>query len=72
MAQFFGQVQGARGVVSRHGHQWIETIAVSRSGAIRVILNLECSGDISFVVEQISWQGKGASRILAQGILSDD
>ena len=72
MAQFLGKVRGGRGPATRLGHKWIETIAASKSGAIRTSLKLESSGKISFIVEQIPWQGNGQVGTLAQGVLSDD
>jgi len=72
MSHFYGTLQGARGQSTRCGHKstGLTTVAASWKGAIQVFLgHNEETGEDTYEVREIPWQGAGVSRVIAFGVI---
>lgn len=73
MSALYGVVQGNRGKATRCGHYDMTTTAATWAGAVRVELTRN-AGDpagAAYVVRLIPWNGRGESKVLAEGRLGD-
>ena len=75
MSHFYGTLQGARGEATRCGHKssGIEAHVACWHGAVRTsIVHNDQTGEDTFFVELVPWQGSGNRQTLASGTFRRD
>lgn len=71
MSQFYGTLQGGRGLSTRCGTRTsgITTVAASWKGAIEVIVSYNSHLETDcYRIYRIPWKGRGKSVLIAEGI----
>jgi len=73
MAEYYGVIQGNRGEATRCGSKksGLQTTAASWHGAVRNEVYTNDLGEPAYRVRLIPWHGKGESKLIAEGVLSE-